>query len=262
MTVSDDYPLNEGRQGGGPIIGRNHGRNCGCVHPDHGFTQRGESPTRTRGANPYHSPRVGRGRGSPGFNQNRSPCGGRGGNDDETFIPRNLFDQLSPTQRSICLRGGNAYNTHYGVVQQNQQPHHRSIGSVQRNIPPPPPGLPPNINGNMHSPSSVSASSQFGRSSRSTQGGGRSTFMMSRSKTRTFGSQSADLYRAVFDEHGESSPTARCEIDSRADTFCAGGNFIPLFHNGTECDVVDYSDELGTMKNIPVMTVATAINEI
>jgi hypothetical protein len=74
--------------------------------------------------------------------------------------------------------------------------------------------------------------------------------MMSRSKTRTVGSQSADLYHAVFAEHGEPSPTARCEMDSRADTVCAGENFIPLFHHDTECDVSGYSDELGTIKNI------------
>jgi hypothetical protein len=86
--------------------------------------------------------------------------------------------------------------------------------------------------------------------------------MMSRSKTHTVGSQSADLYHAVFAEHGDSSPTARCEMDSCTDTVCAGENFIPLCHHGTECDVSGYSDELGTMKNIPVMTVATAIDDI
>jgi hypothetical protein len=51
-------------------------------------------------------------------------------------------------------------------------------------------------------------------------------------------------------------------MDSRADTFCAGENFIHLFHHGTECDVLGYSDELGTMKNILVMTVAVAIDEV
>jgi hypothetical protein len=70
------------------------------------------------------------------------------------------------------------------------------------------------------------------------------------------------LYRAVFAEHGEPSPTARCEMDSRADTVCAGENFIPLFHHGTKCDVSGYSDELGTMRNIPVMTVAIDIDDI
>jgi hypothetical protein len=50
-------------------------------------------------------------------------------------------------------------------------------------------------------------------------------------------------------------------MDSRADTVCAGENFIPMFHHGTECDVSGYSDELGTMKNIPVMTVDTEIDD-
>jgi hypothetical protein len=51
-------------------------------------------------------------------------------------------------------------------------------------------------------------------------------------------------------------------MDSRADTVCAGENCIPLFHNGTECDVSGYSDELVTMKNIPVMTVDTAVDDV
>jgi hypothetical protein len=78
--------------------------------------------------------------------------------------------------------------------------------------------------------------------------------------TRTVGSQSADLYRADFTEPGESSTTARCDIYSLADTVCAGENLIPLSHQGTECDVSVYSDDLGTMKNIPDMTVATAVD--
>jgi hypothetical protein len=57
MTASDDSPRNEGQKGGGPIRGRNRGRNHGRSRPEHGFTQRGGSPTRTWGANPYHSPR-------------------------------------------------------------------------------------------------------------------------------------------------------------------------------------------------------------
>jgi hypothetical protein len=179
MTASDDSPRKEGRQGGGPIRRRNRGRNRGRCRPDHGFTRRGESPTRTWVTNPYHIQRGGRGRGSPGFNKNRSPRGGRGSNDDETFIPKNLFDQLSPTPRSIFLRGRNAYTTHDGCMQHTQQPPDHSTGGVLQNIPPPPPGPPPNRNGSIDIPSSVSASSQFGRSSRSTtQGGGRITFMM------------------------------------------------------------------------------------
>jgi hypothetical protein len=65
-----------------------------------------------------------------------------------------------------------------------------------------------------------------------------------------------------FPTPGSHYHSARCEMDSRADTVCAGENFIPMFHHGTECDVSGYSDELGTMKNIPVMTVATEIDDV
>jgi hypothetical protein len=92
MTDSDESPRNEGRQGGGSIRGRSRDHHRGRGHPEHGFTQRGGSPTMTWDANPNHSPWGGIGRGSPGFNQNRSPRGGRGGNNDETFIPREMFD--------------------------------------------------------------------------------------------------------------------------------------------------------------------------
>jgi uncharacterized FlgJ-related protein len=52
--------------------------------------------------------------GQPRFVQNRSPRGGRGNFNDESFIPRELFQQLSPTQRSIFLRGRDVYNSRGG----------------------------------------------------------------------------------------------------------------------------------------------------
>jgi hypothetical protein len=113
----------------------------------------------------------------------------------------------------------------------------------------------------MGSSSSMSASSQFGRGSRLNQGGGRSTFMMSRVNCRSVGSKSVDMYRTVFPATGYPYHSAICEMDSRANTVCAGENFIPLFHHGTDCDVSGYYDELGTMKNIPVMTVATTVED-
>jgi hypothetical protein len=117
-------------------------------------------------------------------------------------------------------------------MQQNQQHNDRSIGSFQKGIPPQPPGPPPSRY-DMGSSSSMSAGYQFGRNSRSNQGGGRNTLMMSRSNIPTIGAQSADLYRTVFPEPGAPYLGARCETDSQADAVCAGGNFIPLFHHGT-----------------------------
>jgi hypothetical protein len=189
---------------------------------------------RQRGGSPYHSPREGRG--PQRFVQNRSSRGGRGNFNDESFIPRELFQQLSPTQRSIFLRGRDVYNSRGENAQQVQLPNDRSIGSVHQVIPPPPPGPPPSRT-DIGSSSSISASSQFGRGFRTNQASGWSTFMMSRVNFRSVGSQSVDMYRTVFPTPGSPYHSATCEMDSRADTVCAGENFIPLFHHGTECDV-------------------------
>jgi hypothetical protein len=51
-------------------------------------------------------------------------------------------------------------------------------------------------------------------------------------------------------------------MDSCDGTVCAGEHFIPLFHYGMECEVLGYSDELVTMKNIQVMTFAKSIDGI
>jgi hypothetical protein len=57
--------------------------------------------------------------------------------------------------------------------------------------------------------------------------------MMSRVNCRSVGSQSVDMYQTVFPMPGSPSHSAICEMDSRADTVCAGENFILLFHHGT-----------------------------
>jgi hypothetical protein len=239
------------------IRGRGHGRGRG--RPQHGFAQGNGGPTIQRGGILYHIPRGGRGQ--QRFGQNRSPRGGCGNFNDESFIPRELFQQFSPTQRSIFLRGRDVYNSRGGNSQQIQMPNDRSIGSVHQVIPPQPTGPPPSRPGIGRS-SSISASSQFGRGFRTDQAAGRSTFMMYRVNYRSVGSQSIDMYRTVFTTPGSPYHSARCEMDSRADTVCAGEKIIPLFHHGTECDVSGYSDELGTMKNIHVMAVDTEIDDV
>jgi hypothetical protein len=86
--------------------------------------------------------------------------------------------------------------------------------------------------------------------------------MMSRVNCRYIGSHSVDMYRTVFTTPGYPYHSARCEMDYRADTVCAGEKNILLFHHGTECDVLGYSDELGNMKNIPVMKVSTEVDYV
>jgi hypothetical protein len=50
---------------------------------------------------------------------------------------------------------------------------------------------------------------------------------------------------------------ARCELDTRADTCCAGVNCRPIFFTGQRCEVHGFHDEFEPLADVPVATVAT-----
>ena len=49
-----------------------------------------------------------------------------------------------------------------------------------------------------------------------------------------------------------------CELDSHADTTVAGSNCIILSYSGKECDVSPYREDYESIKNVPIVTAATA----
>ena len=49
----------------------------------------------------------------------------------------------------------------------------------------------------------------------------------------------------------------RCELDTRADTICAGKNFCMLSTTGGVCDVKGFHDDFDAIKDIPIARVAT-----
>ncbi len=51
----------------------------------------------------------------------------------------------------------------------------------------------------------------------------------------------------------------RNELDSHADTIVLGKNSVILQYTGRECDVAPYSDSYEPMRNVPIVTGATAI---
>jgi Reverse transcriptase (RNA-dependent DNA polymerase) len=55
------------------------------------------------------------------------------------------------------------------------------------------------------------------------------------------------------------STTGNIELDSHADTCVLGHNFVVLSFTGRETDVYGYSKELGVVKNVPIVSGATAI---
>jgi hypothetical protein len=87
-----------------PIQGHGRGRGRGRKRPKHGCVQVNGSPLRQRGGSPCHIPRGSRG--SQRSGQKITPLGGSVSFNDESFIPHELFEQLSSTQRSIFLRSG------------------------------------------------------------------------------------------------------------------------------------------------------------
>ena len=52
--------------------------------------------------------------------------------------------------------------------------------------------------------------------------------------------------------------SARCELDTRADTICAGSNFRLLSTTGQLCDVSGFHSDFESIKDVPIATVATA----
>ncbi len=51
----------------------------------------------------------------------------------------------------------------------------------------------------------------------------------------------------------------RNELDSHADTIVLGRNSVIIHYTGRECDVAPYSDSYEPMRNVPIVTGATAV---
>jgi hypothetical protein len=52
-----------------------------------------------------------------------------------------------------------------------------------------------------------------------------------------------------------------CELDSHADTCVAGANCVILEETNQLVNVSAFSEHLDTMKNVPIVTMATAYND-
>ena len=50
---------------------------------------------------------------------------------------------------------------------------------------------------------------------------------------------------------------ARCELDTRADTTCAGINCRPIYYTGQHCEAYGFHGDLSPINNVPIATVAT-----
>jgi len=70
---------------------------------------------------------------------------------------------------------------------------------------------------------------------------------------------SHDYVKNAITEHEPNPGTiAQNEADTNADTCCLGSNFIALSHSNRSADVHPYSDEYSPIKNVPIVSGATA----
>ena len=56
----------------------------------------------------------------------------------------------------------------------------------------------------------------------------------------------------------KSTVYGNCELDSHADSIVAGKNCVILTYSGKECDVSPYREDYESIKNVPIVTAATA----
>ncbi|KAL7532807.1 hypothetical protein ACHAWF_006766, partial [Thalassiosira exigua] len=67
---------------------------------------------------------------------------------------------------------------------------------------------------------------------------------------------------ATRTEQDDKGTNARNELDTRADTSCAGVNWRPLSYTGQCCDVSGFHDDFSKLPNIPIATVASTHRSI
>ena len=237
---NDDY-----RRIGSASRGRNPGRGGNRDGKgQHGYKRPYE------GSSNYRGGRGGRGRGKfQGRGRSEQP-------DDGLKMDKNILDQMSPKQRAAFYKGRDAIR----AGDEPQTSSSRNIASATTN---PAPVDSPNrdeISAVTDVPYSA-ASTSFGRAgNRSLQGG-------QNANQRTQGAISSG-YRFVSSARRQQpnialdyDKRARAEIDSRADTVCAGATFLALEESNHFCGVNGFHSDMAPIKDVPVATVATAYDD-
>ena len=78
---------------------------------------------------------------------------------------------------------------------------------------------------------------------------------------KTYNRRTSHINKTVTRKHNDGSMATygRMELDSHADTIVLGRNAIILQYTSRECDVAPYSDTYEPIRNVPIVTGATAI---
>jgi hypothetical protein len=240
----------------------------------------GRSPFQRGG--PRGNPRGGRGGGR--YHTTRGSFYGRGSlPDDGLLLDKKILDQMTPKQRAAFYQGRDKLRSSPAdasltvdrsmgatTLMSTLIPMDRSISATNLMPPPayvpappvylPPPPPPPIIQFQPQQTDEESrlsaASSQFG-----CQGQNRNL------QNRYQGAIESSIRHMAVSALSSRTTTnpdhtyhlrARAEIDSRADTTCAGATFVLLEDTKKVCNVGGFHDSMKTIKGVPVGTCATA----
>ena len=174
--------------------------------------------------------------------------------DDGLKLDKTILDQMNSKQRAAFYKGRDAMRS---TDDNPSQTPSRNVSATQSG-----PQIDEISAVTDYQPKMSSASSQFGRE------GNRSLDNASHNKaSRQQGAiQSGQRYisstKATKTNHTyDFNKRARAEIDSRADTVCAGATFRLLEESNQYCVVSGFHNDMTPLQNIPVATVATAFDD-
>ncbi len=235
-------PPNQGGRGGG---GRGHFRRQHDYSSYRGGYQ-------GRGG---HLSRSFRAQGGGGRHQTQAHSNREG--DDGLLLDQSILNQMNPRQKVAYFEGrkklrGTDPNESQSCYTQSQR------GEVPRNI-----GALVATKETQHQPGDASrltsASAAFGRTS------DRNPTSRNLNEHRSQGAIQSSVRRVAsvnatpnINISDNYSFQGRAEIDTRADTTCAGAAFALIETTGAECDVRGFHDDMAPIRNVPIATCATA----
>jgi hypothetical protein len=160
--------------------------------------------------------------------------------------------------REVIETQNNGNNIPRQIASASIGPHNTAMVPFEYDLPPLPQHMAPApstssiTNSRRDERTFSNASQQFGRRSNSqSEGAVRCT---NRRATRIV----ANVNRPQ--QPTRTNTDGRAEIDSRADTLCAGQQFVPISFTGEVVDVFGFHPDMAPIKSLPIATVATAYN--
>lgn len=206
-----------------------------------------------RGGRGYGGRNTNNGRGHGG----RHPNNNNNNNKDENgiFIPKQILNSVAPKYRAMLYKGRDVMEKENGNIhssrQQTSNNEQRTTSRVEVLEDNDQQFIADNSDDN-NNDNTGGASSKFGASGRNNKKSRISALISSIRRVSKFDSKTKQFRNYDI--------RARAEIDTRADTLCAGSTFILYESTGKVVDVTGFHDSFNAIKNIPVGTCITAID--